>query len=64
MAAATLTKESMPLGLAFRSRRLVHCHHERKHGGMLADTVLEKALRVLHLDLQTAGRESEPLGLA
>jgi hypothetical protein len=30
---------------------------------MQADKVLEKELEVLHLDLQAAGRESEPLGL-
>ena len=31
---------------------------------MQSDMVLEKELRVLHLDLQAAGRENEPLGLA
>ena len=31
---------------------------------MQADMVLEKDLRVLHLDLQAAGRDSESLGLA
>lgn len=48
-------------GLQFRA--LVHCHHEKEHGGVLADVVLEKVLRVPHLDLQTAVGESEPLGL-
>ena len=37
-------------GLQFRS--LVHYCHGGKHGSML-----EKKLRVLHVDLQAAGRE-------
>jgi hypothetical protein len=32
-------------------------------GNMATDMVLEE-LRVQHLDLQAAGRENEPLGLA
>jgi hypothetical protein len=49
-------------GLEFRG--LVHSG--RKHGGMQADMVLEKKLRVLHLDPQetekkkVADRETEP----
>ena len=35
-------------GLQFRG--LVHYHHGRKHGSVQADMVLEKELRVLHLD--------------
>ena len=31
---------------------LVHDHHDRKHGSMPEDIVLEKQLRVLHLDLK------------
>ena len=38
--------------------------HDKEYGGMRADMVLEKDLRVLHLDLQAAGRDSESLGLA
>jgi hypothetical protein len=34
----------------------MHCHHGRKHGSLQADVVLEKELRVLHLDLQAARR--------
>ena len=30
------------------------------HGGMQADTVLEKELRVLHLDMQATGSELRP----
>jgi hypothetical protein len=33
-------------GLEFRG--LIHYHHGRKHGGMQADMVLEKELRVLN----------------
>ena len=35
-----------------------------KCGNIQADMVLEKELRVPHLDQQAAGRDSEPLGLA
>jgi hypothetical protein len=44
-------------GLQFRGSVLYH--HDWKHGSMQVDTVLEKELRVLHLDLQAAGRESD-----
>jgi hypothetical protein len=36
-------------------------HHGWKHGGVQADIVLEKELRVLYLDQQTAGGESYTL---
>jgi hypothetical protein len=49
---ATLIKENMQLGLACSFRGLVHY----KHGWMQADTVLEKELRVLHLDSKAARR--------
>ena len=52
-------KHLLGSGLEFRS--LVCCQHGRKHGSMQVDMVLERKLRVLHLDLQTAGRDSEPL---
>jgi hypothetical protein len=35
----------------------VHYHHGRKHGSVQADMMLEKELRVLYLDPQTAGRK-------
>ena len=35
---------------------LVHYHHGGKHGSMQADMVLEKELRVLHLDLKATRR--------
>jgi hypothetical protein len=51
---ATPIKESISLGLAYNLGGLVHCLHGWKHGGMQADMVLSKELRVLHLDLQAA----------
>ena len=45
------------MGLAYRFRGLVHHHHSGKHEGMQADMVLEKELRVLHLDPQGSGKE-------
>ena len=47
MAKATLTKENISLGLAYSSE--VH-HRGREHNGIQADMVLEKKLRVPHLD--------------
>jgi hypothetical protein len=44
------------LGLVYSFRGLVCYHHGRKHGSLQADMVLEKKLRVLHLDLKTAKR--------
>ena len=44
------------MGLAYC---LVHYFDGRKHGDKQADMVLEKELKVLHLDWQAADRESE-----
>lgn len=49
-------------GLQFRG--LVNYCHGKKSGGTQADVVLERETRVLHLDPEEAGRESEALGLA
>jgi hypothetical protein len=38
-------------------RGLVHYHHDRKHGGIQTDVVLEKEPRVLYLDQRAAERE-------
>jgi hypothetical protein len=57
MTLATLIKESIQLGLAYTFRNLVHYDHGKKCGGMQADIVLEKELRVLYSDPQAA-RES------
>ena len=45
------------IGTVREFRGLVCYHHGDKLGGMQTDTVLERELRVLHLDPQTAGRE-------
>jgi hypothetical protein len=52
MTKATLIKENIYLGLAYSFRGLVRYHHGGKHGSIQADLVLEKELRVLHLDLK------------
>jgi hypothetical protein len=46
--------------MAYRFRSSVHYHHSRKHGSMQADMVLEKELRVLHLDRKAARRDWHP----
>jgi hypothetical protein len=46
------------LGLAYRFRALDH-YHGGKHGNVQADTVLEKELRILHLDQQAAEGDYE-----
>jgi hypothetical protein len=63
MTKATLTKDSIELGLAYRLRGSVHYHHGRKHGSVWADTVLKNELRVLHLDLRVARRRLQCLTL-
>jgi hypothetical protein len=55
VAKATLIKKNISLGLACSFRGLVHYHHGGKHGSMKTDMVLEKKLRVLHLDPQATG---------
>jgi hypothetical protein len=44
------------LGLAYSFRDSVHYHHGKKHNSIQADMVLEKELRVLHLDPKAARR--------
>jgi hypothetical protein len=43
-------------GVGLQFRDLVH-YHGGNHGSVQVDMVLEKELRVLHLDLQATGRE-------
>ena len=57
MSKATLIKAKISLGLAYSFRGSVHYHHGGKHGSMPADTVLEKELRVLHLDRKAARKD-------
>lgn len=42
MTKANSTKEDMSLGLTYRFRNLVYYCHDRKHGSMKADMVLER----------------------
>jgi hypothetical protein len=49
------------LGLAYSFRGLVH-YHGGKHGDIQADVELDKELRVLYLDSQATGRDTEALG--
>ena len=57
MTKATLTKANIYLGLACSFRGSVHFDHDRRHGTIQADMVLEKELRILHLDPK-AGRRT------
>jgi hypothetical protein len=47
------------LGLAYSFRGSVSYHYGGKHGSGQADMVLQKELRVPHLDLRASGRENE-----
>jgi hypothetical protein len=49
MTTATLTKDNIYLGLAYRFRSLVHYHPGQKHGRIQVDMAMEKELRVLRL---------------
>ena len=63
MTTATSRRESIPSALVGSYIGLVHHHHDRKHGSMQADMVLEEELRVLLLDLQVT-KMNDVLGLA
>lgn len=55
---ATLTKESIQLGLTYRFRGSAHCRHGN-HGGMQPDIVLDEELRVPHgIDRQQEDTET------
>jgi hypothetical protein len=43
------------IGASLQFRSLVHSHHGEKHGCAQTDMVLQKELRVLHLDPWAAG---------
>ena len=47
-------KSKLLVGAGLQFQRSVHYHHGRKHGSVQVDMVLEKELRVLHLDLKAA----------
>jgi hypothetical protein len=42
--------------LPYSFKGSIHYHHDGKHGRLMADMVLEKKLRVLHLDPKAAKR--------
>lgn len=56
MTKLTLTKEGIEFRLAYSFTHLVHYYRGRRHGNIQTDIVLEKKLRVLHLDLKAARR--------
>ena len=51
-------------GQADHLRGLVHYYPNRRHGSVQVDIVLERKLRVLHLDLHAAGRDCDTLSPA
>lgn len=59
MTMAALIKENIYMKAGLQFRDLMHCHHGRKQGSMLADMELEKELRVLHPVMMVAGKESK-----
>lgn len=61
MTVATLITEKHITGQADHLRGLVHYYPNRRHDSVQVDIVLEKELRVLHLDLYAAGRDCDTL---
>ena len=59
-AKATLIKENIELRLAYSVRGSVYYYHGWKHGSMKADMMVEKDLRVLHLDSKATRRVWHP----
>ena len=55
-------KHLIGTGLSFRG--LAYCCHSGKHSDTQADVVLEKELRLLHLDHQASGRCDTGPGLS
>ena len=56
-----MTKDNISVGLVYRFRVLGHYCRGRKRGGTPAHMVLEKELRVLHVDPQAADGDCAPL---
>jgi hypothetical protein len=63
MTMATHIKENIYLGLFYSFRSFVYHHHGEKDGGVQADMVLEKDLRVYILICRKQ-KETVTLGLA
>jgi hypothetical protein len=59
MTRATLIKENISLGMAYRFRGLVHYHHGTKHGSIHTDMELDE-LRALRLYLKAAEGDCVP----
>lgn len=59
MIKSTPMKESIYAGFAHSFRDLVHYHHSGEHHSIQAEMMMETKLKVLHPDLQAAGRERE-----
>jgi hypothetical protein len=57
-----IIKENISFELAYSFRGSVHCHHGRKHGIIEEDLVLEKEIRVLHLDSKATRKKTSALG--
>jgi hypothetical protein len=60
MTEVALIKENISLGLAYSFRGLVFYHHDRTHGSIQTGLVLEKKLRVPHLDPKAAEGDCLP----
>ena len=56
-------KENHIFGAGLQFRSLIHYHYGRKHCTIQVDMVLEKELRVLHLDWQETRRKEMALRL-
>jgi hypothetical protein len=48
--------------LAYHFRGSIHYYHGKMHSSVRVDIVLEKKLKVLHLDLRIAKRRLSPTG--
>ena len=64
MIKTTLINKNIDMGVTYSFRGLVH-YHPSTHGGIQANVVLAKKLRVLHLHPQETGSElGVTLGMA
>ena len=60
MTNASLIKDNIELGLAYRFRGSAHYHQGRKHGSVQTGMMLEKELRILHPVPKTNRRRLSP----
>jgi hypothetical protein len=59
MTKASLIKNNILFGLAYRFRGSIHYYQGRKHSSIKVETSLEKKLRVLHLDSKRTRQRGE-----